>query len=84
MSKSEEKINYPEIISSDTFEADNHFYPKTVNATISSVVYNFMTLTNDRMLSRYCHLHPFVDSKLLKSILVYKPLCLKWSGGNFF
>jgi hypothetical protein len=49
-----EKRRYPVIISPGSFEPENHFYPKAVNANISSVVSNFLELGNKRVASRYC------------------------------
>jgi hypothetical protein len=46
----------PKVVSPNSFEADAHFYQKTLNAQVSSVVNNFMNLGNDRIVSRYMHL----------------------------
>lgn len=50
------KSKPPQQIKPNSFESDQHFYQKTINAQVSSVVMNFMHLGNDRIVSRYLHL----------------------------
>mmetsp|Transcript_9204 Transcript_9204/g.33985 ORF Transcript_9204/g.33985 Transcript_9204/m.33985 type:complete len:513 (-) Transcript_9204:3397-4935(-) len=71
-------------VNPDSFEMENHFYQKTINAELSSVVTNFMNLGNDRIADRYAHLHPSVDPDTLKSLLAYKPKFFNWSGADLF
>ena len=78
------KILYAKPILPDSFEMENHFYQKTINAELSSVVTNFMNLGNERIAHRYAHLHPSVDPLKLKSLLAYKPRFFNWSGADLF
>jgi len=71
-------------IKPDSFESENHYYQKTINAQVSSVVHHFMNLGNERIISRYMHLNPNASRESLKEILYYKPKFFKWSGADLF
>ena len=71
-----------EIIAPNTFEPDNHWYEKSLNATIHPMVSYFLNLTNDRIVKRYCHLNPKVNPQDLKDILDYKPKYYHLSGAD--
>lgn len=75
---------FPVITLPGSFEPENHFYPKSVNANISYVVSNFLELGNKRVASRYCHLNPGVSESKLLELLEYKPQFFKWSGADLF
>lgn len=75
---------FAKVYESDSFDVENHFYQKAINAQMNSIVANFMALGNDRILSRYCHLNPKVDAKKLKELLCYKPAYFRWSGCDLF
>jgi hypothetical protein len=64
------------------FETERHFYPRTQNAQIHPLVHNFMRMSKERILLRYCHLHPGVDPKVLNSVLTDEPRFLQWSGSD--
>jgi hypothetical protein len=70
------------IIEPGNFEMEAHYYPKVVHATLSKLVASFFELGNDRVVSRYCHLNPKVDSKTLREMLDYKPKYFKWAGAD--
>lgn len=75
---------YAKVVLPDSFEMENHFYQKTINAEISSVVMNFMNLGNHKIAVRYAHLNPAVDQAALKKLLDYKPIHFLWSGADLF
>ncbi len=75
-------IKHTEIIAPHTFEPENHWYEKSLNATIHPMVSYFLNLTNDRIVKRYCHLNPKVNSDDLKEILNYKPKYYHLSGAD--
>lgn len=79
-----ERKKVPTLTFPGSFEPENHFYPKAVNANISYVVSNFLELGNIRIAQRYCHLNPNVDEKKLLELLEYKPQFFKWSGADLF
>jgi hypothetical protein len=70
------------IVQPGEFEAESHWYPKALNATIHPMVNFFLNLDQERIISRYCHLHPKVSSTKLKEILDYKPKYFLWAGAD--
>jgi len=65
-----------------SFVSDNHWYPKALNATIHPMVSFFLNLSKERMISRYCHLHPMVDKVKLDEILSYRCKHFLWGGAD--
>lgn len=70
------------IITPNSFEAENHWYEKSLNATIHPMVSYFMNLSNERIVKRYCHLNPKVRPEDLHEILNYKPKHYHLSGAD--
>lgn len=70
------------LITPGHFDPLNHWYPKVLNATIHPLVHFFLHLREDRIISRYCHLHPKVKPDTLHEILTYKPKYYLWSGAD--
>lgn len=64
------------------FEAHQHWYPKALNATIHPMVNFFLNLDQDRIINRYCHLHPMVRPDKLKSLLSHKARHFHWGGAD--
>lgn len=64
------------------FEPQSHWYPRVVNATIHPLVHFFLHLKTNRIISRYCHLHPRVRPEALQKILTYRPKHYLWSGAD--
>lgn len=64
------------------FEANNHWYPKALNATIHPMVNFFLNLDQERVISRYCHLHPLVNPANLRDILNYQCKYFLWAGAD--
>ncbi|MTI33222.1 hypothetical protein [Xanthovirga aplysinae] len=62
------------------FKPEDHWYPRALNATIHPLMRFFLKISQERMVSRYCHLHPMVNRKFLTELLQYKPKYLWWSG----
>ena len=71
-----------ELIRPGDFEAHRHWYPKALNATIHPMVNFFLNLSKERMVKRYCHMHPMVDSQKLEEILGYKCKYFVWAGAD--
>lgn len=65
-----------------TFEPDRHWYPKALNATIHPLVHFFLHLEDERIIQRYCHLHPRVNKEHLRKILSYVPKYFFWAGAD--
>ena len=66
------------------FNGENHWYPKALNATIHPMVNFFLNLNKEKIVSRYCHLHPMVDRNKLREILSYECKHFLWSGADLF
>jgi hypothetical protein len=64
------------------FEAHEHWYPKALNATIHPMVNFFLNLEQERIISRYCHMHPIVNGEKLKGILNHKCKYFLWGGAD--
>lgn len=68
------------LIKPDSFHAEKHWYPKALNAQIHPAVSFFMHLGNERIASRYAHLNPKVDKKVLLKILSRPGKFFRWGG----
>ncbi|MCB9760667.1 MAG: hypothetical protein H6739_12565 [Alphaproteobacteria bacterium] len=68
----------------DTFTPTEHFYAKVLNAQVHPLVRFFMTLGNERILQRYCHMHPEVDAEAVHELLASKPFAFHWAGADLF
>lgn len=66
------------------FEPARHFYPRVLNAHIHPLVRFFMTLGNERIAERYCHLHPEVDPVAIRGLLASVPRHFRWGGADLF
>lgn len=44
-----------QIVHPGSFEAENHWYPKALNATLHPMVNFFLNLSEIRIIERYCH-----------------------------
>ncbi len=71
-----------ELIQPNIFEPENHWYEKSLNATIHPTISYFMNLSKERIVKRYCHLNPRVKQEDLLSILTYKPKYYSLSGAD--
>lgn len=65
-----------------SFVSENHWYPKALNATIHPMVSFFLNLSKERIVTRYCHLHPMVDKEKLDEILSYRCKHFLWGGAD--
>lgn len=73
-----------EIIRPDNFEQENHFYPKALNSQLHGMVSHFFNLDHERIIKRYSHLNPQVDTDLLRSILKTESKHFYWGGSDLF
>lgn len=73
-----------QIIVPNTFNGQNHWYEKSLNATIHPMVSYFLNLNTTQIVNRYCHLRPKVDKEFLRSVLEYKPKYYLLSGADLF
>lgn len=63
-----------------SFEPDDHFYPRVLNAQIHPLLKHLLELGNKRILSRYCHLHPEVKAEAVEELLRTPPRYFRWGG----
>ena len=73
-----------EAVSSGNFKPEKHYYTKVFNAQVHPLISFFMNLNIDSIIARYCHLHPNVDKKILRSMITYQPEFVKWAGADLF
>ncbi len=71
-----------ELINPGQFEPENHWYEKSFSATIHPMVNYFFSLDKERLIKRYCHLHPAVSRRKLSQILSYQPRYYFLSGAD--
>ena len=64
------------------FDAPNHFYQRVLNALIHPSVRHLMELGNNRIISRYCHLHPEVNESAVRELLGDCPRYFRWGGAD--
>ncbi|NVB41672.1 hypothetical protein G6O69_27790 [Pseudenhygromyxa sp. WMMC2535] len=65
-----------------SFEPERHFYPRVLNAQLHPLVRYFLALSNERIVSRYCHLHPRVNAAALSAVLETEPKLFRWAGAD--
>jgi hypothetical protein len=72
------------IVSPGSFEAEQHFYPRVLNANLHPMVKMFLALGNQRIARRYCHLHPGANYDKLIELFSYTPAHFFWAGSDLF
>lgn len=77
-------LTEPTSVMPGTFEPEAHFYPRVLNAHIHPLVRNLMDMGNDRIASRFCHLHPEVDPLAVQDLLLSQPRYFRWGGCDLF
>lgn len=64
------------------FEAENHFYPRVLNAQLHPLVRYFLSLSTEQIVKRYCHMHPAVKRNSIQSILSQPTQHFHWGGAD--
>ena len=77
-------LTAPTQIAPGSFETADHYYPRVLNAHIHPLVRNLMDMGNERIATRYCHLHPEVDGQAVKDLLSSLPKYFRWGGCDLF
>lgn len=70
------------LITPGSFEAHQHWYPKALNATIHPMIAFFLQLDQERIIKRYCHMHPMVKAEKLREILNHRSRHFIWAGAD--
>lgn len=71
-----------QVILPGSFEGYKHWYPKALNATIHPMIAFFLQLEQDRIISRYCHMHPRVNPDTLREVMNHRCRHFIWSGAD--
>lgn len=50
--KKSTRRGYTRVVEPESFEAENHYYPRVLNATIHPVVASFLNMGNERIITR--------------------------------
>ncbi len=75
-------MNNSRVVRPGEFEAHRHWYPKALNATIHPMINFFLNLSQERIINRYCHLHPKVETDALREVLNYNCRYFLWAGAD--
>lgn len=75
-------MNKTKIIQPGEFEAHKHWYDKALNATIHPMISFFLNLSQERIITRYCHMHPTVNSEKLHEMLNHRAKHFLWAGAD--
>lgn len=67
-----------------SFDPEQHYYPRVLNAQLHPVVRSLLTLGNERIARRYCHLHPEVDPAAVRAAFDGVPKQFRWGGADLF
>ena len=71
-----------QLVSPGSFAAEDHYYPRVLNAQLHALVRFFLSLDPARIVSRYAHLDPRVDPDALAELLAYVPRNFRWAGSD--
>jgi hypothetical protein len=74
------KVRTVRTVEPGSFEPEEHYYPRVLNAQIHALPRFFLSLSNERILRRYSHLNPGADREALAGALSYQPRHFRWSG----
>lgn len=75
-------MSYADLIEPGSFDQDNHYYTKVLNANIHPLVSFFFNLKSKRIINRYCHLNPMVNKERVTQLLKQAPKHFRWSGAD--
>eukprot|EP00591_Stephanopyxis_turris_P006149 CAMPEP_0195524570 /NCGR_PEP_ID=MMETSP0794_2-20130614/24484_1 /TAXON_ID=515487 /ORGANISM="Stephanopyxis turris, Strain CCMP 815" /LENGTH=486 /DNA_ID=CAMNT_0040654823 /DNA_START=76 /DNA_END=1536 /DNA_ORIENTATION=- len=78
------KTSHAVVVEPGTFEVENHYYPRCLNAQRHPLVSSFMGLSNKAIAKRYCHLNPHTDEDALLELLSTPKKFFKWAGSDLF
>lgn len=75
-------MNNLRIVKPGEFEAHKHWYPKALNATMHPMINFFLNLEKERIITRYCHMHPTVNKVKLQEVLNHRSKHFFWGGAD--
>ncbi len=71
-----------QLIRPGQFASDAHYYARVPNTRLHPLVRSFLSLGNQRMVQRYCHLHPEADPAAVAQVLSTVPRSFRWAGAD--
>jgi hypothetical protein len=71
---------WPILVEPGPFERSKHFYERSLKAKMHPIVKQFLELSTEERIQRYCELYPSVDRAKLTELLSYVPSHLFWAG----
>ena len=75
---------FAKVIEPGSFEVQSHWYPRCVNANLHPIPNMFMNMSTERIVARYCHLHPEVDDTAVSAVLSHENQVFRWAGADLF
>jgi hypothetical protein len=75
-------LSFSALVRPGEFEAHRHWYPKAQHATLHTTLSFFFNLDMERIVNRYCHLHPKVKPEALHGLLQYPCRHFLWAGAD--
>lgn len=78
------KIGTTTVVSPGSFSAQERHYPRVANASLHPTVSQFLGLTRDQIIARYCAVHVGVSPAALRALLAHTPSHFKWGGCDLF
>ena len=75
-------LQSPTVVMPGSFNEEQHFYPRVLNAHLHPLVRHLMEMGNERIICRYCHLHPEADESAVRSLLSTQPKYFRWGGSD--
>lgn len=76
--------NKVQVFNPHSFDQETHFYPKALNSQLHAMISHFFNLDHDRLISRYHHLNPKINTDELKNLLSYESKHFYWGGADLF
>lgn len=69
-----------DLVQPNSFDPVHHYYPRVLNAQINPLIRHFFSMSIQRIVIRYCHLNPHVNSDFLTRILTTPAKRFTWAG----
>ncbi len=75
-------VQEPITVEPGSFAEEKHFYPRVLNAHLHPLIRHVMEMGNERIICRYCHLHPEADENAVRNLLCNPPRYFRWGGSD--
>jgi len=78
------KLGTTRVVPPGSFRAAERHYPRVANAALHPTAAQFLSLSREQVVARYCQLHPDVAPAALRALLAAPPAHFKWGGCDLF